>query len=273
GPPFLTGVWHELAGDVKSICEEYELKVETVHTHIGSGSDPAVWQKVAGMTLDLVRQFPDVKTVDLGGGYKTGRMMDEVSTDMQAVGMPVRDAFHAFSSETGRELKLEIEPGTFLVANAGALITTVQDVVTTGSSGYDFIKLDAGMTDLLRPSLYGALHPIVIVPSGGGGRARGKSEYVVVGHCCESGDLLTPKVGSPEEIDERLLTKADIGDLCVVEGCGAYVSGMCAKNYNSFPEAPEMMLDGKGELHVIRQRQQLEQITQNEVEVPLKIFK
>ena len=71
----------------------------------------------------------------------------------------------------GRELKLEIEPGTFLVANAGAVLSRVQDIVTTRTekedtlkSGHTFVKLDSGMTDVLRPSLYGAQHPLVTVP-------------------------------------------------------------------------------------------------------------
>lgn len=92
-------------------------------------------------------------------------MSGEQSTDLQAIGAPVKGDFEAFKEETGRELKLEIEPGTFLVANAGSLVCTVQDVVSTGSTGYEFIKLDAGMTELLRPSLYGALHPLVVMPA------------------------------------------------------------------------------------------------------------
>lgn len=92
-------------------------------------------------------------------------MSGEESTDLQAIGAPVKGDFDDFKKETGRELKLEIEPGTFLVANAGSLVCTVQDVVSTGSAGYEFIKLDAGMTELLRPSLYGAVHPLVVVPA------------------------------------------------------------------------------------------------------------
>ncbi|CAN0339063.1 unnamed protein product, partial [Phaeothamnion confervicola] len=95
---------------------------------------------------------------------------------------------------------------------------------------------------------------------------------VVVGHCCESGDLLTPAPGAPDDIAERRLAVAEIGDLCVVEGCGAYVSGMSAKNYNSFPEAPEALIDESGAIHVIRRRQRLDQIFQNEVAPPRGVF-
>jgi len=191
------GIWHELMNDVKSIAEEYGLKIIRIHTHIGSGSDPAVWARVVGLTLNLAKQLPDVTTVDLGGGYKVGRMPGEVSTDLDIISAPVKEAFEQFAEETGRKLHLEIEPGTFLVANAGAILCTAQDIVSTGAAGHEFIKLDIGMTEVLRPSLYGAQHPITILPKD----SRRESEdasYVVVGHCCESGDLFTPASGDPE---------------------------------------------------------------------------
>ena len=84
---------------------------------------------------------------------------------------------------------------------------------------------------------------------------------------CESGDLLTCAPDEPETIDERVLTTADVGDLLVIEGSGAYCSAMSTKNYNSFPEAPEVLLDESGKLHVARKRQRLEQIWENEVDV------
>ena len=78
-------------------------------------------------------------------------------------------------------------------------------------------------------------------------------KYVVVGHCCESGDLFTCAPGAPEELAERPLRRARIGDLVSIEGAGAYCAGMSTKNYNSFPEAPEVLLDSSsGEVHLIR---------------------
>ena len=121
------------------------------------------------------------------------------------------------------QLKLEIEPGTFLVANSGALLCSVQDIVTTGASGHTFLKLDAGMTEVLRPSLYGAQHPIVVL--NGKTSAPEVGSYVVVGHCCESGDLFSCAPGEPETLQERSLEKASIGDLITIEGAGAYCSG------------------------------------------------
>ena len=264
GPSSSFGLWHEQTHEALAICNEFGLTIERIHTHIGSGSDPMVWQKVSGMSLDIVKQFPEVHTLNLGGGFKVGRMPDEVSTDLQEVGQPVIEAFTAFAAETGRKLQLEIEPGTYLVANAGALISRIQDRVKTGSDGYHFLRLDTGMTDILRPSLYGAQHPIAIATA----TDRDDSEtedYMIVGHCCESGDILTPAPGDPEGLLPRTLTKAEIGDYVVIDGAGAYCAAMPAKNYNSFPEIPEILLQSDGTTRVIRKRQTLEQVLQNEI--------
>jgi len=266
GPSSSFGIWYESLPKVKEIVEKHNLKVVRIHTHIGSGSDPAVWQKVSGMSLDLCREFPTVTTLNLGGGYKVGRMSYEKSTDLAVVGAPVKDAFEAFAAETGRELKLEIEPGTFLLANSCAVVTSVQDKVTTGTAeGHTFLKLDMGMTEVLRPSLYGSQHPLVSV-SAAGQLPSTQAEYVVVGHCCESGDLLTPAPDEPETIAERLMGEVSIGDYVVIEGSGAYCAGMSSKNYNSFPEAPEVMKRVGGDFVLIRRKQTLDQILVNELE-------
>jgi len=266
GPSASFGIWHELKPQVKEIVAKYNIQVTRIHTHIGSGSDPSIWQNVAGMSLDLVKEFPEVKTLNLGGGYKVGRMSYETSTDITSVGVPVKTAFEEFAKSTGRELHLEIEPGTFLTANSGTLLCTAQDVVRTCSreeGGYTFIKVDSGMTEVLRPSLYGAQHPIVVLTDED--TEPDYESYVVVGHCCESGDLFTSKPGVPEELQERLLQKVKIGDLISIEGSGGYCSSMNTKNYNSFPEACEVMITKEKEITLIRRRQTLDQILENEV--------
>lgn len=116
------------------------------------------------MVLDIVRQLPDVVTVSLGGGFKVARMPGEKEANMREIGNHVKILFEQFARETGRQLHLEIEPGTFLVANAGNLVTTIQDIVDTGEDGYHFLKVDSGMTELLRPSIYGAQHPLFVTP-------------------------------------------------------------------------------------------------------------
>jgi len=274
GPSSSFGIWHTFVtdGTVPDIVSKYGLEVERIHTHIGSGSDPEIWQQVATKSLSFCEIWDTVTALNLGGGYKVGRNPGEPSTDLQEVGKPVAEAFKTFAeNNNGRELALEIEPGTYLVAMAGALVCTVQDKVsTTGESGHTFLKLDAGMTDVLRPSLYGAVHPITVLPGSGSSSDIGieTEDVVVVGHCCESGDLMTPEPGEPEALAERSLRKAEIGDILIMDGSGAYCSGMSTKNYNSFPESPEVLVNGDGKVHVIRERQSLEQIYENEISLP-----
>ena len=278
GPASSFGIWYELVDDgtVPDIVSKYGLTVERIHTHIGSGSDPEIWQQVASKSLSFCKVWSTVETLNLGGGYKVGRMEGEVTTDLQKIGGPVSDAFRQFAEDNdGRELKLEIEPGTYLVAMSGALVSTIQDKVsTTGDGSHTFLKIDSGMTDVLRPSLYGAVHPMTLFPGSGKTEEIGMDteDVIVVGHCCESGDLMTPKPGEPEDLARRTLRKAEIGDLLVMDGSGAYCSGMSTKNYNSFPESPEVMVDFEGKPHIIRNRQPLEEIYHNEVDVPEGLY-
>lgn len=267
GPSSSFGIWHGYLEEMKSLAREFGLKIVRLHSHIGSGSDPEVWQRCAKMTLDIAARLEEVHTVNLGGGFKVARVAEEKATDLELVGQPIADEFHRFAEEHGRELKLEIEPGTYIVANAGAVVASVEDMTDTGEGGYHFIKLNAGMTEVTRTCLYGSQHLISVVPAVN--EPREVREYIVVGHCCESGDILTPAPGDPEELGPRHLLEAKIGDIVVIDGSGAYCSGMSTKNYNSFPEAAEVLLAPDGSVHLIRRRQTLDQIIENEEMPPL----
>jgi diaminopimelate decarboxylase len=260
GPASSFGIWHTYLHDVKEIAARHGVRITRLHTHIGSGSDPEVWKRVTRMTLDIARELPEVTVVNLGGGFKVGRMPDEPSTDLQDIGQHVRRELEAFREREGRALHLEVEPGTFLVARAGAIVATCVDVVDTGRDGYLFAKLDTGMPEVTRPSLYGAQHPIDVLATG-----RHETDVVFVGPCCESGDILTPAPGDPEALAPRRAPCPKIGDLVVVGGAGAYCAGMATINYNSYPQAPEVMLEKDGTLRSLRRRQRLEQIWANEV--------
>jgi diaminopimelate decarboxylase len=291
GPDASFGIWHEHVPTVLATARRHGLKIVRVHTHIGSGSDPRVWQEVSSQSLALTRHFPDATTLNLGGGFKVARVEGEKAADLQAAGASVKAEFEAFAAATGRRLHLEIEPGTFLTANCGVLLARVQDVTDTGPGGRRFLKLDTGMTELLRPSLYGAQHPAEIVPNAdvatntansantnsansvvaapvaapAAAAAAAAHDYILVGHCCESGDLVSCAPGEPETLAPRRLAAAHIGDLCLIGGAGAYCAAMSAKNYNSFPEAPEVLVGLDGVPRLIRRRQTLEQILQNEI--------
>jgi len=260
GPASSFGIWHEAMGEMVAIARRHRLRVRRLHSHVGSGTDPEVWKRCARMTLDLVQALPEVAIVNLGGGFKVGRMPEEPSVDLVDVGAHVRREIEEFRARDGRPLHLEIEPGTFLVANAGAIVASCVDVVDTGTEGYLFAKLDAGMPEITRPSLYGAQHPIDVLA-----RGREQAAVVFVGPCCESGDILTPAPGDPEALAPRWVPRPEIGDLVMVGGAGAYCAGMATINYNSYPQAPEAMLGSDGRLTLLRRRQAPEQVWQNEV--------
>ena len=266
GPSSSFGIWHEHLDEVMRLAEKHNLRITGMHTHIGSGGDPEVWLHCATLSLSIAASLPEVTRLSLGGGFKPARMDYEIGADLAAIGARLQPAFEAFASDQGRKLHLELEPGAFLTANAGVLLCSVTDVVDTGAAGFSFIKTDTGMTDILRPSLYGAQHPITLFPA----TPRGEETvpYLVAGHCCESGDLLSPEPGNPEGLLARDLPPAEVGDLLVIGGAGAYCAGMAAKNYNSFPESAEALLDCEGVPHLIRARQTLAQIVQNEIQLP-----
>jgi diaminopimelate decarboxylase len=270
GPSSSFGIWHEKLDEVVNIAQEFEITISALHTHIGSGGDPEVWKRCAAMTLEIAQRLPTLNRLSLGGGFKVARLPDENSADLQEIGQALAEDLAAYAAGRGDSFQLEIEPGSYLVANAGALLAEIIDIVdthpTNGTSadGNTFLKVDTGMTELLRPSLYGAQHPLTVVAHGHAASSE-EADYLVAGHCCESGDILTPAPEDSEGLAARRMARAEIGDTLVIEGTGAYASGMSAKNYNAFPEAAEVLIDSNGELQLIRKRQTLEQALQNEV--------
>ncbi|MBI2922614.1 MAG: diaminopimelate decarboxylase [Planctomycetes bacterium] len=261
GPGSSFGIWHEHLDEAKALAALHGLRLTRMHTHIGSGTDPVVWKRVARMSLGIAGRLPDARVLNLGGGFKVARMPSEKSTDLQDVGAHMKQEFMDFRERTGRELHVEIEPGTALVANAGCVVATVIDVVDTGKDGYVFAKLDTGMNEVTRPSLYGAQHPIDVL----GGEGRDAAKVVFVGPCCESGDILTPAPGDPEALAPRDVPRPCVGDLVVVGGAGAYCAAMSTINYNSYPQAPEVMHEEGGKLRLVRRRQTFDQVVENEV--------
>ncbi len=264
GPGSSFGIWHEYLEKVEQIARKYSLTITKLHTHIWSGSDPEVWKKVASMVLAIVEKLPNVEIVSLGWGFKVARMWYEKTADLEEIGNHVKGLFWEFFEKTGRKLHLEIEPGTFLAANSGSLLTEVVDIVDTGEDGYTFIRVNAGMTEVTRPSLYGAQHPIIVVQEG---MKQNTKEYIVVGHNCESGDIFTPAPWDPEWLLPRTLTEAKIGDSLVIESVWSYCASMSTHGYNSFPEAGELLLREDGSIVEIRKRAEMEELWRNEISV------
>lgn len=232
------GIWHEYADTVITQTKLQGVSITRMHIHIGSGADAAIWGSVIEKALDVCEKFVDVASLDIGGGFKVHRYGEEKETNMHDVFGVFTEKLEAFYEKTGRKLQLEIEPGTYFIAHAGTLVAHVDDIVDTGKDGFTFLRLNTGMNDFLRSTLYGARHNIAVCND-----SKDTKEYVVVGHNCESGDIFTPKKGNPEEIETVVLTHANIGDEVRIYDVGAYCASMRAKGYNSFPDAIEVMVE------------------------------
>ncbi len=231
------GLWHEYVAQALSFAASKEITIDRVHIHVGSGADPAIWGTVMDMALSVVRRMPEVTVLDIGGGYKVSRAPSERETDMQLIAKEFSTRLEAFAHETNRKLRVEIEPGTWLVAQAGVLLAQIDDMVDTGDEGYTFLRLNTGMNDIIRPAMYGAQHDIRVLST-----VTEEAEYIVVGHNCETGDILTPAPGNAEHFVTRRLRKASIGDLIAIADAGAYCASFSVKEYNAYPSAAEVLV-------------------------------
>ena len=251
------------------IAASKAITFKHIHVHIGSGADTKMWRQNIDLLLGIIEEhFPDADTVCFGGGLKEARMPGEYAADVPLLGSYAKMQIEDFFKRTGRKLKMEIEPGTYIVANSGYAVTRLIDKKKTSRS--NFIVTDGGMEINSRPLLYGSKHPIYIV-SGDGTRvissefdeAKHDYEAVVAGKCCESGDCQTLDMDG--HAVPRFMVEPKIDDLVVIGGVGAYCSSMSPYNYNSHPQIPEVLFTTHGKLEVIRKRQTLKQMLENEI--------
>jgi diaminopimelate decarboxylase len=243
------GIWHEDIPDVLRRAEWAGLSVSGLHMHIGSGTDLAHLAEVAGalerVAIEIGRSLT---TLSAGGGlpvpYKPGEQHADLGgyfTLWDAARKRLEDRF-------GHRLRLEIEPGRYLTAESGFVVTEVRAVKRQGSRKY--VLVDAGFNTLARPVLYGSYHPMSLCPADA--RATPEAEEVAVGGpLCESGDIFTQADGG--FVATRSLPAAQVGDLLVIEVAGAYGFVM-ASNYNSKPLPAEVLVDD-GQARLVRTRQ------------------
>lgn len=194
-----------------------------LHAHTGSGIlDPDNWNEVAEQLANAAERFPDVDVLDLGGGIgvpeKTGDDKFDVAQFERLL-----SAFR----KRHPQFKLWIEPGRYLVAQAGVLISKVTQL--KGKGDFQYVGIGTGMNSLIRPALYGAYHEIVNLSRIG---TKATQTVTVVGPICESGD----KLGT-----DRLFPETQEGDLILIANAGAYGRVM-SSNYNMRKVAPEIVI-------------------------------
>jgi diaminopimelate decarboxylase len=252
------GIWHEQLPDCLACAQHYGLRVTGLHMHIGSGTDLEHLSQVCGAMEKAAGEVGGGLTaISAGGGLPVPYRPGESFVDLDAY-FSLWDATRKrLQDRFGHPLRLEIEPGRYLVAESGVLMTEIRAIKRQGSN--TFYLLDAGFNNLARPILYGDYHPMSIVPADGN-TGRVEQEVIVGGPLCESGDIFTQEEGG--WVATRRLPQAAVGELLLIERAGAYGFVM-GSNYNSKPLAAEVLIHD-GQAHLIRRRQTFDDLVRGE---------
>ncbi len=285
GPQSKHGIWHEELPTALELARQFELPVTGIHMHIGSGTDLEHLAQVADAMIRMAVLAPDhLSTISAGGGLPTPYRDEDQELDVDTYFQIWDRARKKVEEQLGRPIRLEVEPGRYLVAQHGWLITEIRAVKRMGDNL--FYLVDAGFNNLARPIMYGAWHPMAVSPNettaaanelphdfqppeplalGGDDHSSGSDVHlrpvIVGGPLCESGDVFTQSEGG--YVQPRLLPPASVGDWLVIGCAGAYGAVM-GSNYNSKPLAAEVLLDG-AQTRLIRRRQSVRDMFRDEV--------
>ncbi|MFG6449067.1 diaminopimelate decarboxylase [Roseateles sp. BYS180W] len=251
------GIWHTEFEAALEVVRARGLVLAGLHMHIGSGVDYAHLAQVGEAMLGLVRRAHalglQVPAISAGGGLSIPYQAGAPRVDVQHYFGLWDEVRRQAQQLQGREVHLEIEPGRYLVAESGVLLSEVRAVKDAGAN--HFVLVDAGFNELMRPAMYGAYHAMSLVAADAQARAARLS--VVAGPLCESGDVFTQGEGGT--VLARPLPQAQVGDWLVVHDTGAYGASM-SSNYNSRPLAAEVLLDGAAPPRLIRRRQTVQEL-------------
>ena len=235
---------------VLRVIETNRMKVEGLHMHTGSDIlDVDVFLRGTEIMLETAKSFPELDYIDFGSGFKVPYKPDDYFTDIDVLGKDLTRLFKKFCKSYGKDLTLIFEPGKFLVSEAGFFFARVNVVKQTLSTV--FAGVDTGLNHLIRPMFYDAYHQIINVSN-----PKGKPRiYTVVGYICE-----TDTFGWNRKISE-----IHEGDYLAFLNAGAYCYTM-SSNYNARLRPPEVMIF-EGRDYLIRQRETLDDLLRNQVEV------
>jgi diaminopimelate decarboxylase/aspartate kinase len=206
------------------LARDHGVTVAGLHAHPGSGVlDAGHWGDVYAQLASLAERIGSVSVLNIGGGLGVPAHPGEAALDLVALDRVLREVKAAYP-----QYQLWMEPGRYLVADAGVLLARVTQLKTKG--GFHYLGLDTGMNSLIRPALYDAWHKIVNLTRLG---APATALYQVVGPICESGDVLGT---------DRRLPEAQEGDVMLIAQAGAYGKVM-SSHYNLRDEADEIIID------------------------------
>lgn len=241
------GISIEQLPEVLDLVRRYELTVVGLHVHTGSDIlDGAVFLEGGKVLFEAAMHFPNLRFLDFGGGFKVAYKPEDPATDVVEVGRVVSKAFQEFCANYGRQLELWIEPGKFIVSEAGSLV--VRTTVVKETPTIHFVGVDSGLNHLIRPMMYDAYHGVYNLSNPDGP----VSTYSVVGYICETDTFAA----------QRPLNEVKEGDLLVLQNAGAYGFTM-ASNYNARLRPAEVLV-WQGKALLIRQRERFDDLVRHQ---------
>ena len=247
------GIWHTDLPQALERVRANGLTLVGLHMHIGSGVDYSHLQEVCGAMVALVKTVEaegmDLQAISAGGGLSVPYQAGEAQIDTAHYFSLWDAARQQVAQLLGHAITLELEPGRYLVAESGVLVTEVRATKQMGNN--PFVMVDAGFSDLARPSMYGSFHGMELIHADGTPVIGALQDTVVGGPLCESGDVFTQGEGGV--VLTRPLPKARVGDLLVLHDTGAYGASM-SSNYNTRPLIPEVLIEN-GSSRLIRRKQ------------------
>ncbi len=208
GPASKFGIDISQLDEAKAIAKKHGLKIVGLHQHIGSNVlDVAILIHAMSVLLETARGFEGLKYLDFGGGLGVPYRPSEQPLDVAEFGKQASELMAKFTREYGSPVAMRLEPGRYLVAETGFLLTKVTDIKKNPDR--TFVGVNTGFNHLIRPAMYGSYHQIM-----NASRVEGEQAVVyVAGNVCESGDLLA---------QERELTMPKEGEILAILNAGAY---------------------------------------------------
>ncbi len=249
------GIWHADLARALVCVRRHGLHLAGLHMHIGSGVDYEHLARVCDSMADMVIGMSvDVAAISAGGGLSIPYRRGECHVDTAHYFALWDTARRRIESHLKHAVRIEVEPGRYLVAEAGVLVSEVLAVKGTGA--HRFALVDAGFNDLVRPAMYAAHHEMSVISPHGDPVDRPFQDTVVAGPLCESGDVFTQADGGV--VMPRRMPAPAVHDLVVFHDAGAYGASM-SSNYNSRPLIAEVLVDGNHS-RLIRRRQGIEDL-------------
>lgn len=254
------GIWHADLPLALEAIARHGLHLVGLHMHIGSGVDYSHLSQVCEAMVALAARVQslghDIEAISAGGGLSIPYRDGDARIDVAHYFSLWDAARRQIAASLQHPVKLEIEPGRYLVAESGLLLSEVRAVKDMGSN--HFALVDAGFNELVRAAMYGGYHGISVIAGAGNAplATRPTLATVVAGPLCESGDVFTQEEGGV--VTHRDLLAPAVGDLLVFHDTGAYGASM-SSNYNSRPLCAELLVDG-GKARVIRRRQTIQEL-------------